>query len=151
VLVAFWEVTPLGAGDSHFTFEDAWPFQQLFTVAAELSGLKDKMAATGYALPDIGTVGAAPDDADRPYRVRGEKKMHTLPFRSRESILQSNEPDLVRDVCRDIRQGSGKLERMRAHIDSLREYVATELQMLTEVDAKLSAALVAALLSTQRR
>jgi hypothetical protein len=61
-LVAFWEVAPLGAGDSEFTFDDAWPFQQLFTAVAELCGLKDKMAATGYALPDIGMVEAAPDD-----------------------------------------------------------------------------------------
>lgn len=61
-LVAFWEVAPLGAGDSEFTFDDAWPFQQLFTTVAELCGLKDKMAATGYALPDIGMVEAAPDD-----------------------------------------------------------------------------------------
>ena len=61
-LVAFWEVAPLGAGDTEFTFEDAWPFQQLFTAVAELCGLKDKMAATGYALPDIGMVEAAPDD-----------------------------------------------------------------------------------------
>jgi hypothetical protein len=61
-LVAFWEVAPLGAGDSEFTFEDAWPFQQLFTAAAELCGLKGKIAATGYALPDIGMVEAAPDD-----------------------------------------------------------------------------------------
>ena len=61
-LVAFWEVAPLGAGDSEFSFDDAWPFQQLFTAVAELCGLKDKMAATGYALPDIGTVEAAPDD-----------------------------------------------------------------------------------------
>jgi hypothetical protein len=64
-LVAFWEVAPLGAGDSKFTFDDAWPFQQLFTAVAELCGLKDKMAATGYAVPDIGVVEAAPnDDAD---------------------------------------------------------------------------------------
>ena len=61
-LVAFWEVAPSGAGDSEFTFDDAWPFQQLFTAVAELCGLKDKMAATGYALPDIGMVEAAPDD-----------------------------------------------------------------------------------------
>src|SRR5450755_3930438 len=61
-LVAFWEVAPLGAGDSEFTFDDAWPFQQLFTAVAELCGLKDKMAATGYELPDIGMVEAAPDD-----------------------------------------------------------------------------------------
>jgi hypothetical protein len=61
-LVAFWEVSPSSAGESEFSFEDAWPFQQLFTAVAELCGLKDKMAATGYALPDIGMVEAAPDD-----------------------------------------------------------------------------------------
>jgi hypothetical protein len=61
-LVAFWEVAPSGAGDSEFTFDDAWPFQQLFTAVAELCGLKGKMAATGYELLDIGTVAAAPDD-----------------------------------------------------------------------------------------
>ena len=61
-LVAFWEVAPLGAGDSEFSFDDAWPFQQLFTAVAELCGLTVKVAATGYELPDIGTVDAAPDD-----------------------------------------------------------------------------------------
>jgi|SRR5450631_1684426 hypothetical protein len=85
----------------------------------------------------------------RPYRVRGEKNMHTLLFRSRESILQSDEPDLVRDVCFDIDRARGKLERIRARIESLQEYAATELQLLTDADTKLSAALVAALLSTQ--
>jgi hypothetical protein len=63
-LVAFWEVAPLGAGDSEFTFDDAWPFQQLFTAVAELCGLTEKIAATGYELPDIGTVEASPDDDD---------------------------------------------------------------------------------------
>jgi hypothetical protein len=85
----------------------------------------------------------------RPYRVRGEKNKHTLLFRSRESILQSDEPDLVRDVCFDIDRAKGKLERIRARIESLQEYAATELQLLTDADTKLSAALVAALLSTQ--
>jgi hypothetical protein len=87
----------------------------------------------------------------RPYRVRGEKNMHTLLFRSRESILQSDEPDLVRDVCFDIDRARGKLERIRARIESLQEYAATELQLLTDAETKLSAALVAALLSTQRQ
>jgi hypothetical protein len=87
----------------------------------------------------------------RPYRVRGEKKMHTLLFRSRESILQSAEPDLVRGVCFDIDRAQGKLERIRARIESLQEYAATEIQLLTDADTKLSAALVAALLSTQRQ
>jgi hypothetical protein len=60
-LVAFWEVAPLGAGDTEFSFEDAYPFQQLFTAVAELCGLKDKVAATGYELPDIAMVD---DDSD---------------------------------------------------------------------------------------
>jgi hypothetical protein len=61
-LVAFWEVAPLGAGDTEFHFEDAYPFQQLFTAVAELCGLKDKMAATGYELPDIAMVDDDSDD-----------------------------------------------------------------------------------------
>jgi hypothetical protein len=61
-LVAFWEVAPLRARDSEFMFDDAYPFQQLFTAVAELCGLKNKMAATGFALPDIGMIEAAPDD-----------------------------------------------------------------------------------------
>jgi hypothetical protein len=55
-LVAFWEVAPIGAGDSEFTFDDAYHFQQLFTAVAELCGLKDKLTATGYALPDTAMV-----------------------------------------------------------------------------------------------
>jgi hypothetical protein len=85
----------------------------------------------------------------RPYRVRGEKNKHTLLFRSRETILQSDEADLVRDVCFDIDRAQGKLERIRARIESLQEYAATELQLLTDADTKLSAAIVVALLSTQ--
>jgi hypothetical protein len=56
VLVAFWKVAPLCAGETTFHFEDAHPFQQLFAAVAEFCGLKEKMAATGYELPDIGTV-----------------------------------------------------------------------------------------------
>ena len=63
-LVAFREVAPIGAGDSKFTFEDGYPFQQLFTAVAELCGLKDKMAATGYALPDIAMVDEDDDGED---------------------------------------------------------------------------------------
>jgi hypothetical protein len=55
-LVAFREVAPLSAGDTKFSFDDAYPFQQLFTAVAEVCGLNDKMAATGYELPDIAMV-----------------------------------------------------------------------------------------------
>ncbi len=61
-LVAFWEIAPLCAGETEFSFEDAYPFQQLFTAVAELCGLKDKMAATGHELPDIAMVDDDSDD-----------------------------------------------------------------------------------------
>jgi hypothetical protein len=59
-LVAFWKVAPIGAGNTEFSFEHPSPFQHLFMAVAELCGLKDKMAATGYQLPDITMV----DDDD---------------------------------------------------------------------------------------
>jgi hypothetical protein len=61
-LVAFREVAPLSAGDPEFYFGDAYPFQQLFAAVAEVCGLKDKMAVTGYELPDIAMVDD--DDSD---------------------------------------------------------------------------------------
>jgi hypothetical protein len=69
-LVAFWEVAPLCAGDTEFSFDDAYPFQQLFTAVAEVCGLKDKMAATGYELPDIAMVD---DDSDDDSDDEGEE------------------------------------------------------------------------------
>jgi hypothetical protein len=48
----------LCASDLEFSFEDEYPFQQLFTAVAQVCGLKEKMAATGYELPDIGMVDA---------------------------------------------------------------------------------------------
>jgi hypothetical protein len=63
-LVALWEVVPLVAGDTEFSFDDAYPFQQLFTAVAELCGLKDKIAATGYDLPDIGMVDDSGDEGE---------------------------------------------------------------------------------------
>jgi hypothetical protein len=60
-LVAFYEIAPLCAGDTEFSFEDAYPFQQLFTAVADLCGLQGKLAATGFALPDSGM---ADDDFD---------------------------------------------------------------------------------------
>jgi hypothetical protein len=69
-LVAFREVSPLSADSSEFFFEDAYPFQQLFTAVAELCGLKGKMAATGYKLPDIAM---ADDDSDDDSDDEGEE------------------------------------------------------------------------------
>jgi hypothetical protein len=69
-LVAFWEVAPVCAGQTEFSFDDAYPFQQLFAAVAELCGLKDKMAATGYELPDIAMID---DDSDDDSDVEGEE------------------------------------------------------------------------------
>jgi hypothetical protein len=52
-LVAFYEIAPLCASDAEFSFEDGYPFQQLFTAVAELCGLNGKIAATGFELPNI--------------------------------------------------------------------------------------------------
>jgi hypothetical protein len=60
-LVAFWEIAPLCATDTEFSFDDEYPFQQLFTAIAECCGLKEKIVATGYTLPAIGL---AYDDSD---------------------------------------------------------------------------------------
>jgi hypothetical protein len=63
-MVAFWEVAPLCAGDTEFSFEDAYPFQQLFTAVAEVCGLKGKMAATGYKLPNIAMLDDEDDEGE---------------------------------------------------------------------------------------
>jgi hypothetical protein len=69
-VVAFWEVAPPCADQTTFSFEDAYPFQHLFTAVAELCGLKDKMAATDYELPDIAMVD---DDSDEDSDDEGEE------------------------------------------------------------------------------
>ncbi len=52
-MVALWKLAPLGAQDTEFSFENDYRFEQLFTAVAELCGLKDKVVATGYQLPDV--------------------------------------------------------------------------------------------------
>ena len=75
--------------------------------------------------------------------------MHTYLFRSREAVLEADEAELIRDVCCDIDKAQKKLEKLRERIESLQEYSVNELQLLSALEIKLSAALVAALLSTQ--
>ena len=52
-MVALWKLAPLCAQDTEFSFNNDYRFEQLFTAVAELCGLRDKMAATGYQLPDV--------------------------------------------------------------------------------------------------
>jgi hypothetical protein len=60
-IVAFREVAPLSNDSTQFSFDDAYPFQQLFKAVAELCGLNDKIASTGFSLPEVSTDG---DDGD---------------------------------------------------------------------------------------
>ena len=61
--------------------------------------------------------GASPDhenttDGARTYERRTAKNMHTVLFRSRSSILESDEADLVRDVALDIAKAERKLRKI---------------------------------------
>jgi hypothetical protein len=69
VMVTLWEIEPLCKGDTEFSFEDAYPFQQLFVAVAEVCGLNDKIAATGCTLP---VIGLAWNDGDEDYDDEGE-------------------------------------------------------------------------------
>jgi hypothetical protein len=122
-LVAFREVSPLGCGNTEFTFEDAYPFQQLFTAVAELCGLTGKIAATGYELPVISIVD---DDSDE----RGGGVMaDVVKFPGTPSGQDSNDRhaqafcDLEGDVCDLERMGHIARDLMMecsAREDSLR-------------------------------
>jgi hypothetical protein len=91
--------------------------------------------------------------ASRPLRQarRGSGvNINTPCFRSRELILESSEADLVRDAGRDPDKAQVKLEAIRRHLQSVKEESAAEIEALTAADTKLSAAIVAALLSGAR-
>jgi hypothetical protein len=84
-------------------------------------------------------------------RKSGGPSMQTLLFRIRDLILKSDEADLVRDVCFGIDKAQTKLKAIRQRLQGLQEYTAAEVQLLTAADTKLTAAIVAALLSIQRQ
>ena len=81
--------------------------------------------------------------------VRNGSNMHTFLFRSRDLILKSDEADLVRDVCLDLARAETKLKLIRRRLRGVQEQAATEVRLLTAADTKLTAAIVAALLSTR--
>jgi hypothetical protein len=51
-LVAFWEIVPLSADDTEFSFDHEYSYQQLFCAVAEFCGLNGNLAATGFAMPN---------------------------------------------------------------------------------------------------
>jgi hypothetical protein len=88
------------------------------------------------------------------YRSRtgacNEPNMHTFLFRSIDLIVESDEADLVRDVCFNIDRAQTKLERIQRRLKDVQEQAAAQLELLTTAETKLAAAIVAALLSGQR-
>jgi hypothetical protein len=83
----------------------------------------------------------------RPYSQRGSKNMHTLVFRSSHLIVESDEADLVRDVGLALDRAQTKLGLIKRRLKGVREQAAVQVELLTAADAKLSAAIVVALLS----
>ncbi len=75
--------------------------------------------------------------------------IRTLCFRSRELILEANEADLFRDVCRDPHKAEVKLKAIQERLQSVREWSAAQTGMLTTAETKLTAAIVAALRSAR--
>jgi hypothetical protein len=81
--------------------------------------------------------------------VRNGPNMHTLLFRSSHLIVESDEADLVRDVCFAVDRAQTKLERIQRRLKDVQEQAAARVQLLTAAETKLTAAIVVALLSTK--
>jgi hypothetical protein len=77
------------------------------------------------------------------------KNMQTFLFRSTCLIVESDEADLVRDVCFNVDRAQTKLKQIQRRLKGVQEQAAAQVQLLTAADTKLTAAIVAALLSTR--
>jgi hypothetical protein len=75
--------------------------------------------------------------------------LQRLLFRSSHLIVESDEADLVRDVCFAVDRAQTKLERIQRRLQGVREQAAAQVQLLTAAETKLTAAIVAALLSAR--
>jgi hypothetical protein len=73
--------------------------------------------------------------------------MRTFLFRSYNLIVKSDEADLVRDVSCDIGKAETKLKAVRQQLKRTKELAAARVHLLTTAETKLTAAIVAALLS----
>jgi hypothetical protein len=82
-------------------------------------------------------------------RVRNERTMHTFLFRSYNLIVESDEADLVRDVCFNMDRAQSKLRRIKQRLKDVQEQAAAQVQLLTAAETKLAAAIVAALLAAR--
>jgi hypothetical protein len=75
--------------------------------------------------------------------------MQRLLFRSSPLIVESDEADLVRDVCLAVDRAQTKLKAIQRRLQGVREQAAAQVHLLTAAETKLTAAIVAALLSTR--
>jgi hypothetical protein len=92
---------------------------------------------------------SAPAKPNWTERRKNRKSMRQFLFRSYNLIAESDDADLLSDVCLDIHKAEVKLRKLREALEATREHSAARIEMLAEAEIKLSAALVAALLSTQ--
>jgi hypothetical protein len=72
--------------------------------------------------------------------------MHTFVYRSYDLIVESDEADLIRDVCLDIHKAEVKL-KIRQRLRGVQEQAAAQVQLLTAAETRLAAAIAAALSS----
>ena len=72
--------------------------------------------------------------------------MHTLLFRSRQSVLEADEEELFEDVRSDLDKAARKLEAARLQLQNVQLRAITEVEELTTVIEKLGAAVIESVL-----
>jgi hypothetical protein len=97
----------------------------------------------------------------RPYRSRNcdpgsasdsqrGPNMQTLLFRSSRLIVESDDADLVRDVGLALDRAQTKLGRVKRRLKDVKEQAAAQVLLLTTAETKLTAAIVAALMTRSK-
>jgi hypothetical protein len=82
----------------------------------------------------------------RPLFTKSDLNMREAAFRGYDAIEEATPEELVRDVGMDLHKAQLKLKKAQARVQSLRD----DLDKMTYVETKLSAAIVEALLSGKR-
>jgi hypothetical protein len=82
-------------------------------------------------------------------QTSSERSLNMLLFRSSRLIVESDEADLVRDVGLALDRVQTKLGLIKRRLKCVQEQAAAQVQLLTAAETKLTAAIVAALLSTR--
>jgi len=106
-------------------------------------------ATDEVAAPELETLRQFEATVPATLRRKNRKSMRQFLFRSYNLIAESDDADLISDVCLDMHKAEVKLRQLREALQATRENSAARIEMLTEAEIKLSAALVAALLSAR--